>query len=309
MAEAAPVVVKASSTKQPSNPDEAVRSLVSAQLGQVAVVQPIAILPRPSEILPSPLQKGAKSSAPIVTSAASVTVPPATNTSSTNSLDPGLPSSGQGTPQAKAIYIPPSPQAVAPAVPPVSRPAASSELSEAKAPFTDPSNGPMAGLPFPEETKANPAQEPAKATRGTFISQQPAAVADEWVNLSDIGNLTNNLVSNSQKMVLSIRSDASALLSMGSVRLEIPSAFSSRLILGSTVQSKNSQLPNLVSNSDSPMLSFQVPRRGNNPAMRLLLTQKAPSDEVFRLIVLGKNQKSVAFTVIGAHRFSNKPNV
>jgi hypothetical protein len=316
MAEAAPVAVKAGSVKRPHNPDEAVRSMTAAQLGSVGVVQPASNFPRPSEVIPSALNKLAQKSPSVVTG---VIAPQASNTamaSGTSPLDSiiaGITNKSSGQAAPKAIYIPASPpqtKAVRPASPPVSRPAASSELSQANLPSIATANVPVADLPFPDvENNTNPAQEQSKAPKETFIAQpsgdKEAFTNNQWTNLSGIGNLTNKLVSNSQKMVLSIRSDSSALLSMGSARLEIPAAFSSRLILGSRV--KNSQLPNLNA-PDPGVLSIQIPRRGSNSAMRLLLTQKSAS-EVSTLVVQNEQRKSVAFSVIGAHRFSDKPNV
>jgi hypothetical protein len=314
VAEAAPLAVKASNTKRPNNPDEAVRSMAAAQLGPVGVSQSASSFPRPSEIIPSALKKVAHKSPSIATSATASPVVNTTVVSGVNPLDSIIAgitnkSSSQAVP--KAVYIPASPpqtKAVRPAAPPVSRPAASSELSNV--PSISTTSGPVAGLPFPDvETNTNPVQEQSQAPKETFIAQpsgdKAALPSNQWTSLSSIGSLTNNLVSNSQKMVVSIRSDSSALFSMGSARLEIPAAFSSRLILGSTV--KNSQLPNL-NNPDSGVLSIQIPRRGSNSAMRLLLTQKSAS-EVSTLVVQNGERKSVAFSVIGAHRFSNKPNV
>jgi hypothetical protein len=314
MAEAAPIAVKASSAKRPHNPDEAVRSMTAAQLGSVGVVQPVSNFPRPSEIIPSALNKVAQKSP-----ATGATAPQGSNTTTASGNSPldsiiaGITNKSTGQSAPKAIYIPATPpqaKAVRPISPPVSRPAASSELSQANLPSIATANVPVADLPFPDvETNTDSAQEQSKNSKETFIAQttedKAALTNNQWTSLSGIGNLTNKLVSNSQKMVLSIRSDSSALLSMGSARLEIPAAFSSRLILGSRV--KNSQLPNLNA-PDPGVLSIQIPRRGNNSAMSLLLTQKTPS-EVSTLVVQNEQRKSVAFSVIGAHRFSDKPNV
>jgi hypothetical protein len=310
MAEAAPVAVKASNTKRPNNPDEAVRSMTAAQLPQIGSSQSASNFPRPSEIIPSALKKVAQKSPAIVPG---TTAPQVTNATATGSINPldrivaGITNKSSGQTVPRAIYIPASSQAKA--VQPVPRSAATSELSQANLPPLATANVPVSDLPFPDVDKTNtdPAQEQSKATKETFIAQpsadKVALPSNQWANLSGIGSL----VSNSKKMVLSIRSDSSALFSMESARLEIPSAFSSRFILGSTV--KNSQLPNLGA-PDSEILSIQIPRRGNNSAMRLLLTQKgASASEVSTLIVQNEARKSVAFSVIGAHRFSNKPNV
>jgi hypothetical protein len=317
MAGAAPAAVKASSTKRPNTPDEAMRSMTASQIGQVGAGQPAFSFPQPSKIIPSALKTVAQrspSTATVPTNSSSA--PQITNTAATRGVSPldrivaGITNKSSG----QAIYIPASPKAkaVVTATSPVRQPAANSELSEVNAlsPAIASANVPPSDMPFPDaETKANLPQEQPQASKETFIAQpsadSTALSSSQWTNLSGIGNLTSNLVSNSKKMVLSIRSDSSALLSMGSASLEIPSAFSSRLVLGNTVQL--SQLPNL-NDSDSGILSIQIPRRGNNSAMRLLLTQKGTSG-ASTLIVQNENQKSVAFSVIGIHRFSNKPNV
>ncbi len=315
MAEAAPVAGKASNAKRFNTPDEAVRSMAAAHLGQVGVSQPALSFPRPSEVIPSALKKVTQKSPSIFPGATASQVISTAGTSGINPLDrivAGITNKSRNQAVPQAIYIPASPQAkaVRPAPPPVSRPAASSELSQENVPFTATANVPVADLPFPDvKINTDPAPEQSQAQKETFIAQpsadKMALSNNQWANLGGIGGLTNNLVSNSQKMVLSIRSDSSALLSMGSARMEIPAAFSSRLTLGSTV--KNSQLPEL-SNSDSEVLSIQIPRRGNNSAMRLLLTQQDVS-EVSTLVVQNEERQSVAFSLIGTHRFSNKPNV
>jgi hypothetical protein len=110
-------------------------------------------------------------------------------------------------------------------------------------------------------------------------------------DLSSMEKLTNKLVSGSQQIILSIQSDSSARLFLGSTRLEIPPALGSRLMLETAV--KPPQATTLSTPNSSALLA-QTTKPSKSKAIRLLLTDR---------------NSTVAFSVIGTHWFANKPNV
>jgi hypothetical protein len=116
-------------------------------------------------------------------------------------------------------------------------------------------------------------------------------------DLGSVEKLTNKLVSDSQRLMLSIQSDSSARLFMGSTRLEIPPALGSRLMLETAVKPPQATT---LSSPDSSALLAQAKKPAKSNAIRLLLTDQARSSD---------RKSAIAFSVIGTHWFTNKPNV
>jgi hypothetical protein len=116
-------------------------------------------------------------------------------------------------------------------------------------------------------------------------------------DLGSVEKLTNKLVIGSQRLILSIQSDSSARLFMGSTRLEIPPALGSRLMLETAVEPPPATT---LSSPGSSALLAQATKPAKSNAVRLLLTDQDRSSD---------HKSAIAFSVIGTHWFANKPNV
>jgi hypothetical protein len=304
MAEAAPSGIKPSTI---TNTPNTMRELASTPAGSNNLQQ--ASFPRPSEILlsfPGSKAQKSRSVAPIaITSKApnpiDVIVAGITNRPTTPiATKPHSVSTESFAPSARQIKILPAPgdlkivQPVQPSTQPITTADAAGDRIAATAPFAS----------TPAETKAPIAQPEADqeiSPKSSIIkSSKPSNTAPPRkdlakLDLGGVGQLTDRLVSGSQKLILSIRSDSSALLSMGSNSLEIPPTLSSRLVLGTTV--KPFQNATLTA-PDSGALSIRNTKPAGASAIRLLLTDRR-----------GDRKSAIAFSVIGTHWFANKPNV
>jgi hypothetical protein len=116
-------------------------------------------------------------------------------------------------------------------------------------------------------------------------------------DLGSVEKLTNKLVSGSQRLMLSIQSDYSARLFMGSTSLEIPPVLGSRLMLETAVEPPQATT---LRSPDSSALLAQAKKPAKSNAIRLLLTDRDRSSD---------RKSAIAFSVIGTHWFANKPNV
>jgi hypothetical protein len=144
---------------------------------------------------------------------------------------------------------------------------------------------------------AVPADRPAVATTVTptqFIANNPARTSNFLGNIAqlDVGAWGRKIAAKSQSLMLSMRSDSSALLSFGAASLEVSPVLSSRLIL-----STSASLPEKM---DLASLSWQPAAQGKSSALRLLLNDRASSNNQQSLLVL---------SLVSSHWLSNKPNV
>lgn len=153
-----------------------------------------------------------------------------------------------------------------------------------------------------QESKTQPKSEATEENSTEPFIINKSIVPDNTVipkkfDLGSVEKLTNKLVSSSQRLMLSIQSDSSARLFMGSTRLEIPPALGSRLMLETAVEPPQATT---LSSPDSSALLAQATKPAKSNAIRLLLTDRERSSD---------RKSAIAFSVIGTHWFANKPNV
>jgi hypothetical protein len=303
MAEAAPSGIQPSTI---TNTPNEMRELAPTPAGSNKLQQ--ASFPRPSEILSSPGSKAQKSRsvAPIaITSKApnpiDIIVAGITNRPTTPiATKPHSVSTESFTPSARQIKILPAPgdlkivQPVQPSTQPITTADAAGDRIAATAPFASAPAETKAPIAQPEAAQEiSPKSSISKSSTPSNTTPPHKDLAK--LDLGGVGQLTDRLVSGSQKLILSIRSDSSTLLSMGSTSLEIPPTLSSRLVLGTTVKPfQNTTL----TGPDSGALSIRNIKPAGASAIRLLLTDRRAD-----------RKSAIAFSVIGTHGFANKPNV
>jgi hypothetical protein len=153
-----------------------------------------------------------------------------------------------------------------------------------------------------QDPKTQPKSEATEENSTEPLIINKSIVPDNTVlpkkfDLGSVEKLTNKLVIGSQRLMLSIQSDSSARLFMGSTRLEIPPALGSRLMLETAVKPPQATT---LSSPDSSALLARATKPAKPNAIRLLLTDRDRSND---------RKSAIAFSVIGTHWFTNKPNV